>query len=196
MATASSVNRSRSTCRPFRRRPPQDPLHLTFVLDRTLIPERITDAMEVLVFRDGVLVQPCEPGADPPATPDPCVLNAYYAGDYDDLTIEVLTSGASEWTFGIAPEGGGPPEPQPDTVTGEVLPGGMLTTDTESDGVTADDVLETTVTTSPEGDAGTVTITETTEGVGAGHPDFRILDVFPSIGAPPGSVCRRSWSSS
>jgi hypothetical protein len=148
----------------------------------------VADAAEVLVFRDGVLVEPCNPAdGEPPATPDPCAFPAFYSVDLD-VTIVVLTSSASDWTFGLAPPFEPPPPAPPESVTGEVAPGGMLTTDWEFDGVTPDDVLETTVTTSPDGDAGAVTITEVTEGVGVAGPDFTFLDVFPSIEAPEGTA--------
>ena len=165
----------------------ESPLQITFTLDRSLIPGSVADASEVLAFRDGVLVEPCNPGdGEPAATPDPCVLTAFYSGDFD-VTIDVLTSSASDWSFGLAPPFEPPPPPPPESISDEVAPGGTLTTDTEDDGVTPDDLLETTVTTSIEGDAGTVSILEHTN-IGIAGEHFTFLGLQSFIEAPEGSA--------
>jgi prealbumin domain-containing protein len=67
----------------------QNPLRITFTIDGA-------DANSLIVRRDGVPVAACT-GA-PAAVPDPCVsARATVAGD---AVLTILTSHASEWTFG------------------------------------------------------------------------------------------------
>ena len=76
----------------------ENPLSLSFTLHAGLVDG--FDPASVTPFRDGVPVQRC-PVSDGTATPDPCVAAAAADGD-GDVTVTVLSSHASEWTFGAA----------------------------------------------------------------------------------------------
>ena len=73
-----------------------NPIVLTFLVDETVpLPD------PVVVFRNGVPVADCavaDPGTDPSAVPDPCVLTRLPSGD--DLAITVRTSATSLWRVG------------------------------------------------------------------------------------------------
>lgn len=75
----------------------EDPLVLTFTIDRSRIPSYYT-AASIAVFRNGTYVQPCT-GA-PRAEPDPCVSQRTDLPD-GDVRLTVLTSKASAWNFGV-----------------------------------------------------------------------------------------------
>jgi polyhydroxybutyrate depolymerase len=92
------------------------------------------------------------------------------------------------WDFFEAhPLVGSPPPPPPpmppETVSQPVSPGGSATTDNESDGATADDPIESTVT-SPQG--GALSITESV-GMGA-PPGYMLLGNQVQISAPPATA--------
>jgi hypothetical protein len=76
---------------------PGQPLLLTFLLDATVMPAGAT-AGTLAVFRNGVEVAPCAPGATG-AAPDPCVLSRQTVNG--DPRLVVRTSRASVWTFGV-----------------------------------------------------------------------------------------------
>jgi len=72
------------------------PIAIEFRVDGPEIPAGV-DPMDVDVLRNGVAVASC-PGSSV-ATPDPCVTSRSLVGD--DLVLRVLTSAASDWTFGV-----------------------------------------------------------------------------------------------
>ncbi len=72
------------------------PMAIEFRIDGPEIPDGV-DPMDVEVLRNGVAVPPC-PGSTV-AAPDPCVTSQGLVDD--DLVIRVLTSAASDWTFGV-----------------------------------------------------------------------------------------------
>jgi ELWxxDGT repeat protein len=73
------------------------PLLLTFFLEGSVLPAGAT-AGTLAVFRDGVEVGPCAPGAQG-ATPDPCLASRQAVNG--DPRLVVRTSRASVWTFGV-----------------------------------------------------------------------------------------------
>ena len=84
-----------------------DPLVLTFRFDSSVLPTG-TDAATLAVFRNGSLVEECDPGAGGNADPDPCVAGRAMEVD-GDAVITVRTSAASAWNFG-APSDSAAPE--------------------------------------------------------------------------------------
>ena len=78
---------------------PSAPLLLTFLVDGSVVPapDPTTLGGPLAVFRNGVEVPPCGPGAT--ASPDPCVALREIADG--DTRIGVRTSRASLWTFGV-----------------------------------------------------------------------------------------------
>ncbi len=78
-----------------------NPLTIVFQIDAAAIPPGQTHNT-IFVFRNGVTVPPCI-GA-PQALPDPCVSNRAPIGGFD-ARITVLTSRASDWSFGVAQAG-------------------------------------------------------------------------------------------
>jgi Ca2+-binding RTX toxin-like protein len=77
----------------------EDPLHLGFTLDATLVPAGAAPRLDV--YRDGVLVAPCT-GPAGQADPDPCVAGRVVL-DSGDVTVTVLSSQQGEWTFALRP---------------------------------------------------------------------------------------------
>jgi Ca2+-binding RTX toxin-like protein len=77
----------------------EDPLHLAFSLDATLVPAGAASRLDV--YRDGVLVAPCT-GPAGQAVPDPCVAGRLVL-DSGDVTITLLSSQQGEWTFALRP---------------------------------------------------------------------------------------------
>jgi hypothetical protein len=75
-----------------------NPLVLVFELDASIIPVGHNPS-GVVVFRNGILVPNCT-GAPGIASPDPCLRSRVIQGDLD-VRLTVLTSTASEWTFGF-----------------------------------------------------------------------------------------------
>jgi uncharacterized repeat protein (TIGR01451 family) len=86
---------------------PSSPLRIEFVIDAVY---RASGPYTVL--RNGVAVATCSP-QDGTATPDPCVRSTQILAD-GDLKITVLTSQASEWSFGM---------PGPRSAAIDILPG-------------------------------------------------------------------------
>jgi hypothetical protein len=76
---------------------PSAPLAIEFRIDASALPAGI-DPATIEVLRDGVPASPCASTAEI-AQPDPCVNKRTVQAD-GDLVIRVLTSHASEWTFG------------------------------------------------------------------------------------------------
>jgi uncharacterized delta-60 repeat protein len=80
-----------------------DPLHLVFRLDASLV-DRATsaplaeDVQGLTVFRNGAPLPRCDAGTA--AAPDPCLEGRGMTGD--DVVLQVRTSTASTWTFGVA----------------------------------------------------------------------------------------------
>ena len=78
---------------------PEDPLRLVFTIDGSAAP-----AGQIEVFRDIATtpdpIPDCGPGADPAASPDPCVLSRVGAPP-GDVEVTVLSSHASNWNFGV-----------------------------------------------------------------------------------------------
>ncbi len=75
------------------------PLGVTFRLDASLIPAGENERT-IQVFRNGVLVQECS-GVPEVASPDPCLSQRTLLSD-GDVQLEVLTSHASAWNFGVS----------------------------------------------------------------------------------------------
>ena len=76
----------------------QDPLVLVFRLDASFIPDG-EDETTIHVLRDGVPVPACGDQSGE-ADPDPCVSDRSRLAD-GDVSITVLTSEASRWTFAV-----------------------------------------------------------------------------------------------
>ncbi|MFN2587206.1 MAG: hypothetical protein ABR613_03665 [Actinomycetota bacterium] len=74
------------------------PLGITFRLDASLIPAGENERT-VQVLRNGILVPDCA-GPAGVASPDPCVAERRLLED-GDVLLEVLTSHASAWNFGV-----------------------------------------------------------------------------------------------
>ena len=83
-----------------------DPLVIVFQIDASAIPAG-EDETTVQVFKNGVLVPACT-GAPGVADPDPCISNRTLLAD-GDIELTALSSTASDWNFGVAPE----PTPTP-----------------------------------------------------------------------------------
>ena len=89
---------------------PAAPLRIVFELDASILPPGVFQPQNVIqVFRNGTQVPACSLGAPPgTAAPDPCVASrTLVAGD---VRLEILTSTASTWNFGV-PEGEAPTVP-------------------------------------------------------------------------------------
>ena len=84
------------------------PLRILFELDASIFPPGVFQPQNAIeVFRNGTQVPPCS-GAPGTAAPDPCVASrVLLAGD---VRLEILTSTASTWNFGV-PGGGAPTVP-------------------------------------------------------------------------------------
>ena len=78
---------------------PGSPLVLVFLLHASILPSGTT-AANLQVFRNGALVPSCT-GAPGTASPDPCVSARGTLAD-GDAQLTILTSAASDWTFGSA----------------------------------------------------------------------------------------------
>ena len=94
------------------------PLGITFRLDASLIPAGENERT-IQVFRDGVVAADCSGPVDV-ASPDPCVAERSLLED-GDVRLEVLTSHASAWNFGV-----GLVQPYP---AGRMVGAGMLATE-------------------------------------------------------------------
>ncbi len=84
------------------------PLRIVFQLDASILPPGTFQPQNVIqVFRNGTQVPACS-GAPGTAAPDPCVASrSLIAGD---VRLEILTSTASTWNFGVS-EGEAPTVP-------------------------------------------------------------------------------------
>jgi putative cell wall-binding protein len=77
------------------------PLRLSFAVDTSTLPSGVK-LSDLTVFRDGVPVPECA-GARGTASPDPCVTSVTTASGA--ASVQVLSSHASTWTFGVAKPG-------------------------------------------------------------------------------------------
>jgi hypothetical protein len=75
-----------------------DPLLFAFRVDASRIPAGSTPAA-LRIFRDGSIVPPCA-AVGSEAAPDPC-FQAFTVEADGDVTLEVRSSGASVWNFGV-----------------------------------------------------------------------------------------------
>ena len=150
--------------------PPSDrAIQIAVYLDATIWPG--VDPSAIRVARDGLLVPECD-NRSVVASPDPCELFFTTLLQGDDRWITIWTnSGASSWLFVVAGE----------FSTGTVpAEGGTVGTDTEFDGATPADPIETSVQSPVEG---SVSITE---GSPSGGPpaDFLFVGQEITIEAP------------
>jgi hypothetical protein len=107
------------------------------------------------------------------ASPLNLVVSRLQNSDGSDLTIDAIQDGL----ITVTPGG-------PEATSAPVIPGDVVTTDTEGDGATQDDKLETSVTASS---AGTLTIAETSDS-NPPPSGYSFLGQQVNISAPPGSV--------
>jgi hypothetical protein len=151
--------------------PPHDiAIQIEIFLDSTLWSG--VDPSAIRIVRDGQLVPECD-NRSFVASPDPCEL---FFGDRlrgDDLWINLWTNnGVSSWLFVV-------PAPS-ESVSDTVGAGGSVTTDTEGDGASPADPIETTVQSPLAGD---ISITEGSP-TGAPPADFSFLGQEIIIEAP------------
>ncbi|MEA2479875.1 MAG: hypothetical protein QOJ07_1797, partial [Thermoleophilaceae bacterium] len=109
-----------------------DPLTVEFRIDATAVPLQLT-AEDVDVYLDGVIVPRCVSGR----VVDPCVSSrsrsyhppdpVYDAYGHDDVAIDVLSSRAGRFTFGLPAATASEPASPPSTPAGDAPDGGPPT---------------------------------------------------------------------
>jgi hypothetical protein len=97
---------------------PATPLTVEFSLNSALLASAGADASNVVVFRDGVPIGPCDSPDVAVASPDPCVFARTTLAD-GTADIRVYSSHASHWNFGRALT-------SPPSITTTALAGGTV----------------------------------------------------------------------